>query len=275
VAKLITGLTGATGVLGRRITSNLKRGGYEVVPYVGDIRDQGRIKSFVKEVDSIIHAAAMVPVTKVEANLPEAIDVNVLATAHLAETAARQKRRFAYVSTSHVYSPDFGPLSESAPVGPSSLYGLTKLQGEQWVRALCEDHLIMRLFSYFDEHQPTEFLINSLRKKILEAEYGATIVLSGANNVRDIATAEWLAERCVRLVLSGACGTINLCTGQARTVMDIARTLASELGREDIVWQGQQDGPPNSLLGAPGISNAIIGDEPEFILRIALAQAVV
>lgn len=269
----IVGLTGATGVLGRRMAGHLAQAGWEMLPFRGDVRDRDAVETFVEQAELIVHAAAVVPVKRVEANLADAVHVNAAGTALLAAAAARLGRPFVFISTSHVYAATPGRLSEHAAVDPASLYGLTKLQGEQWVRALRGDHLILRLFSYFDEWQAEEYLVPSLRRRISEAGRGATIALAGAENIRDIASADWLADRCVRLISAGACGTINICSGQPRKIIDIAEALARETGRSDIIWHGEQDGPPNSLVGDPGLSDSIIGEAPAFDLSGALAQA--
>lgn len=265
------GLTGGRGVLGARIRDALTARGLEVLCFDGDVRDREAIADWIAPLDGVVHAAAMVPVQQVEADLGAALLTNVVGTINVAQGAARSGCRMIYISTSHVYRSSDTALAEDDPLMPASLYGLTKLQGEQWVNTLVPDALIVRVFSYFDARQQPSYLVPNLLRRISAAETGASLDIYGADCIRDIADARWLGERCAILIAGTASGSVNCCTGQGERVADIARRLAAAIGREDIRWNPVQEGRPNSLVGAPDRLIELGGRFAPFDLDAALA----
>ncbi|MEG8047510.1 sugar nucleotide-binding protein [Sphingomonas aerolata] len=130
------GLTGARGVLGRRLVEVLDARGTRVAPFDGDVRDAAALAEWATGCERIVHAAAIVPTIQVKEGTGTAIAVNVAGTANVATAAASAGVPLTYISTSHVYASSDSALPEDAPVHPVSLYGLTKWQGEQWVDQL-------------------------------------------------------------------------------------------------------------------------------------------
>jgi UDP-glucose 4-epimerase/GDP-4-dehydro-6-deoxy-D-mannose reductase len=242
------GITGARGVLGRRLCAELRQRNIDFIVFDGDIRDVDAASRFVADAGSVVHAAAIVPVGRVSADPATAISVNVAGTASIARAAA--EKPFAYVSTSHVYAPSSGDLSEDAATHPSSVYGWTKRQGEQWCEVLHPAPLILRLFSYYDVAQPETYLVPSLVRRIRETPVGGIIELAGADNVRDVADATWMAQTIALLLASGATGVVNCGTGQGRRVLDIAVALASSIGRDDVQFEGTDTREPSTRLVA-------------------------
>lgn len=265
------GLTGGRGVLGSLIAAHLRRAGHEVDLFPGDIREAAAVEAWVGGLETVVHAAAMVPVHQVEANPGEAVAVNVGGTASIAKAAAAAGCRLVYISSSHVYRSSDRPLAETDPVHPVSLYGMTKWQGEQWVERLTSGSAILRVFSFFDPRQPTSYLVPSLRARILDAPANARLDLFGSANVRDIADADWMAARIADLAALPAAGVVNVGTGRARTVRDIAEAVARALGRSDVQWNALQDGPPNMLLADTRSLAAQAERLPSFDLERAVA----
>jgi dTDP-4-dehydrorhamnose reductase len=265
------GLTGARGVLGTRIRSALSSKGHEVVPYDGDVRDFAAIDAWANGLEAAVHAAAIVPIDKVVDQLFNAISVNVAGTANVARAIARNSNcHLTYISTSHVYTSSDRPLKENETLKPVSLYGLTKLQGEQWISSLLNRTLIVRVFSFFDARQPEPYLIPSLRARIFAAYPGQSIRLAGALNVRDIADAQWLAEVCARLIETNQVGTVNCGTGVGHTVIKIAQKMTGALGRTDVGWEFDASAPANMLTANIGELIDRIGPLPAFELDDAL-----
>lgn len=242
------GLTGARGVLGRRLVDAFARRSAAVDPFGGDVRDEKALHAWAGGCTQIVHAAAVVPTVQVNSAPGTAIAVNVAGTANVAAAAAAAGIRLTYVSTSHVYASSNDALTVDAVVNPISLYGLTKWQGEQWIGRLCPDPLIVRLFSYFDSRQAPSFLIPALFRRICNAPHGATLPLFGYRSVRDIADAHWLADRLAALVMAGTGGTYNLGTGNGTTIADIAMRLSRAIGRDDLSWAPADDQPGDTLM---------------------------
>ncbi len=97
------------------------------------------------EPDVIVNAAAHTAVDKAESEPALARAINAEAPAVLAREAAARGAWLLHYSTDYVFdgSGD-APRGEDAPTGPLNVYGLTKLEGEQAIRASGCRHLILR-----------------------------------------------------------------------------------------------------------------------------------
>ncbi|MGB1703011.1 MAG: dTDP-4-dehydrorhamnose reductase, partial [Cycloclasticus sp.] len=83
-------------------------------------------------VDIIINCAAYTAVDKAESEQQLADQVNHLAVRQLANTALAQQAKLIHISTDYVFSgKHFKPYEETDAVDPQSIYGLSKLKGEQ------------------------------------------------------------------------------------------------------------------------------------------------
>ncbi|MBS0241161.1 MAG: dTDP-4-dehydrorhamnose reductase [Proteobacteria bacterium] len=95
--------------------------------------------------DIIINAAAYTAVDKAESEPAAAFALNRDGARLLAEAAARRGAAIIHVSTDYVFDgskPE--PYVETDPTGPLGVYGRSKLEGEEAVRAANPRHLILR-----------------------------------------------------------------------------------------------------------------------------------
>ena len=91
----------------------------------------------------IVNAGAYTAVDKAESDADNARLINARAVAVLAEAALR--RLAGALPTDYVFDgAGSAPFAEDAPTGPLSVYGQTKLEGEQAIRASGCRHLIFR-----------------------------------------------------------------------------------------------------------------------------------
>jgi dTDP-4-dehydrorhamnose reductase len=113
-----------------------------------DVTDRPRLKQAVESVrpDVVINCAAYTAVDRAETEPDAAYRVNVLGARNVAQAAERVGARVVYFSTDYVFDgAATQPYDEDAPTGPLSVYGRTKLLGEQATREANPDHLILRL----------------------------------------------------------------------------------------------------------------------------------
>ncbi|WP_242166945.1 MULTISPECIES: dTDP-4-dehydrorhamnose reductase [unclassified Pseudomonas] len=115
--------------------------------YCGDLNDlQGlaaTVQRFAPEV--IVNAAAYTAVDKAESEPDQALRINAEAPAVLATEARKLNALLVHYSTDYVFDgTGDAPWQESDPVGPLSVYGATKLQGEQAIQDAGCAHLILR-----------------------------------------------------------------------------------------------------------------------------------
>jgi dTDP-4-dehydrorhamnose reductase len=95
--------------------------------------------------EAIVNAAAHTAVDKAEAEPALARTLNAEAPAVLAREAAASNAWLVHYSTDYVFDGSgVHPRKEDDPTGPLSVYGRTKLEGEERVRASGCRHLILR-----------------------------------------------------------------------------------------------------------------------------------
>jgi dTDP-4-dehydrorhamnose reductase len=112
----------------------------------GDFTQLGALAQTVRKVrpDVIVNAAAHTAVDRAESEPDLARTLNALAPGVLADEAQRLGAWLVHYSTDYVFDGSGGqPWKEDDVTGPLSVYGLTKLEGEQAVMR-CQRHLIFR-----------------------------------------------------------------------------------------------------------------------------------
>ncbi|MES2878615.1 MAG: dTDP-4-dehydrorhamnose reductase [Pseudomonadota bacterium] len=112
----------------------------------GDFSNLAGLTDTVRRVapDVIVNAAAYTAVDKAEAEPELAHTVNALAPGVLAVEARKLGAWLVHYSTDYVFDGSGSqPWCEMDATGPLSIYGKTKLEGEQQV-ATCDQHLIFR-----------------------------------------------------------------------------------------------------------------------------------
>ncbi len=115
--------------------------------FCGDLFDLDGVRSTVKEVrpDVIVNAAAYTAVDQAEGDAEAAHAINTAAPAVIAEAAEAIGAWLIHYSTDYVFDGSGSrPWAEGDAAGPLSVYGKTKLEGEQRIKALCTKHLIVR-----------------------------------------------------------------------------------------------------------------------------------
>lgn len=138
-------VTGANGQLGNELRDIDRNGGY-VGRYVFiftdvaelDITDGVAVQAFMEAERPrwIVNTAAYTAVDKAESDAERAELLNAAAVRNLVSAAAAVGAGFVQVSTDYVFDgrmpEDRRPLAENDPTGPRSVYGSTKLKGEEY-----------------------------------------------------------------------------------------------------------------------------------------------
>jgi len=157
-------VTGAKGQLGNKIIQLLRKE-HELVltDYDNmDITDLEAVRRVIKAEapEYIIHAAAYTKVDKAEEEIDLCRKINSLGTRNVATVAKETDVGLIYISTDFVFDglsggPSGGsrniPYSENDATKPSSVYGLTKYEGEEFVREICDKYYIIRVAWLFGE----------------------------------------------------------------------------------------------------------------------------
>ena len=130
-------ITGAAGQLGTDLVLSAQKSGHQVIATIHadlDITHKSQVDRVVGEAkaDAIIHAAAWTAVDACESDPQRAMSVNRDGTANIVSAARKSGSRVIYISTDYVFDGTKPtPYIESDLPNPQSVYGASKLAGEQ------------------------------------------------------------------------------------------------------------------------------------------------
>ena len=113
-----------------------------------NLEDKDAIRRVVQNTtpDVIVNAAAYTAVDQAEAEPQKASRINAVAPGILAEEARRLDALLVHFSTDYVFDgTQAKPYTEDDIPNPLNVYGSTKLEGEQRIRASGARHLILRI----------------------------------------------------------------------------------------------------------------------------------
>lgn len=144
-------ITGANGQLGHEMRNILEGDSRFECIFTDvaelDICDANAVNRAVAEnrVDYIVNCAAYTQVDKAEDNVELCRKINAGAVENLARAAASCGARMIHVSTDYVFNGrGYRPYTEDMTPEPQSVYGSTKLEGEQALQSLCSQSVIIR-----------------------------------------------------------------------------------------------------------------------------------
>ncbi len=112
-----------------------------------DVTNLETVASFAdrNQPDVIINCAAMTDLAKCERGEEQAYRVNALGARNLSIAARRTNAKLIHISTDDVFDGTAKrPLTEFDKVNPLTVYGKSKLAGEDFVRELAPRHMIVR-----------------------------------------------------------------------------------------------------------------------------------
>lgn len=144
-------ITGANGQLGHEMRNVLDGDDRFEAIFTDvaelDICDAEAVNQAVADnrVDYIVNCAAYTQVDKAEDNVELCRKINATAVENLARAAAACGARMIHVSTDYVFNGrGYRPYTEDMTPDPQSVYGSTKLEGEQALMRLCPQSAIIR-----------------------------------------------------------------------------------------------------------------------------------
>ena len=153
---LITGANGQLGNEMRVLSEENKEYTYFFTDVAElDICNEQAVMDFVKanHIQVIVNCAAYTAVDKAEENIEFCTKLNADAVGYLAKAAEANQAEFIQISTDYVFDGTaHTPYRETEPTCPNSVYGSTKLAGEQNALTLCSRVMVIRtawLYSTF------------------------------------------------------------------------------------------------------------------------------
>ncbi len=259
-------VTGGAGFIGSHIAEAYLAGGWEVVilddlsrghqqnvpagarMVRADIRSkEARELAATGKFDVLNHHAAQIDV-RVSVDSPSLdADINLVGFVNLLEGAGEGGvRRVVFASSGGVVygDPEVVPTPETAPKGPISPYGVSKLSGEYYLRALGAlrgfECISMRYSNVFGPRQDPKSEAGVVSIFVSRLLAGQKLVVFGDGRqtrdyvfVKDVARANVLASSIA--VPSGAdidATAFNIATSVQRSVLDLAETVSRVMGKE-------------------------------------------
>lgn len=247
---LVTGSSGQIGsyVVDLARTRGLAVEGLDLRPsrwttHVGDICDASACARALAGKRQVIHCAAQVSVPRsIEDPVGDARN-NVLGSLQLLQAASQAGvQRFINTSSAAVYGdPVSLPLGEDSPTVPLSPYGAAKLAGEAYARVFRALHgleaVSVRPFNVFSPRQDPASPYSGVLTKFVERirQGRPPLVLGDGTQTRDFVHARDVAGWMIDLATQPAPPphTVNLGSGRATTILDLARMVLALAGVAD------------------------------------------
>lgn len=144
-------VTGVKGQLGYDVVGELLKRGHEAVGVdiqEMDITDKDQVCEIMQRVmpDAVIHCAAWTAVDKAEQFPEKVYEINALGTKYIAEQCKKIDAKMVFISTDYVFE-GVGNLPYEADDERKglSVYGKTKIQGEDFVTGILDKYFIVRI----------------------------------------------------------------------------------------------------------------------------------
>ncbi len=230
-------VTGAKGLLGRRLVPALGALGHDVLAWdidELDITDFAATAVAIHEAapEQVIHCAAMTQVDKCAEQPDLALRINGYGTQNIAAACQRCGAALAYISTNEVFDGERAePYLEYDPTHPINPYAYSKWVGEQAIRDLVPRHQIIRT-SWLFGHGGANFL-----QRILELARQGKPLQVVTNEVAAPTYAEDLVEAIARLIAAGRPGIYHLVNEGRASRYAFARHILDRSGFAEVPIQ--------------------------------------
>jgi len=267
---------GADGLLGRELVRAFGQAG-EVISATRPVCDITRLEDvlrLVEEVgpDLVANAAAFTRVDACEDEPERAYAVNALGARNVAVAAARVGAALVYFSTDYVFDGRKGsPYSEFDRPNPLSVYGRSKLAGEESVRSLCPRHYVVRT-QWLYGRTGTSFVRTILN--LAAAGQSPRVV---ADQFGSPTLAADLATAVARLTTRPGFGTYHLTNGGFCSWYSFAREIVNRAGLRSQVTpvstaEVKRPAPRPAFSVLENLCWRLEGFEPLPDYRVALAR---
>jgi UDP-glucose 4-epimerase len=215
-------VTGGAGFIGSEMVRKLLAAGHEVVCFdlaeqfarhkaqfddlrtkgtlqlsAGSILDRTSLRTAIKNVDAVVHCAAMLGVQKTELNKLGCLEANINGTDNVLNACVMNDvTKVVFASSSEVYGePSRNPIREVDETKGKTVYAVSKLAGEELVKGYHQlyphlNYTIVRFFNTYGEGQVAQFVLTKFVRQVLEGKnpvvYGDGTQVRSYGHVDDI-----------------------------------------------------------------------------------------
>ncbi len=285
-------VTGGAGFIGSNIVEELIRLGHSVrvldnfatgkrenlIPFMdkinlieGDIRDEETCHRAVKEIDYILHQAAMPSVPRSLAEPVMTSEVNIMGTIKLLTAAAKAKvRRFVYAASSSAYGDQSLPVkNELLMPRPLSPYAAAKLAGEYFCHAYSQsmglETVGLRYFNVFGPRQDPQSQYSAVIPLFITAlmEGRRPIIFGDGSQTRDFT---YVANNVRANILAATTEKsvegriINIACGTSFSLLDLLKAINQALGQNiEPIFAPVRKGDVKHSLADIDLANELLG----------------
>jgi len=274
-------VTGADGFLGKKLVSQLKTGGHNVIGL--SIEDFDICSPEIKRIgplDHVFHLAGLTFVPRSWEIPGEYYRVNTLGTENVLELCKEQDCSLTFTSTYMYGHPEYIPIDEKHPVGVISPYHHSKYLAEQ----LCEffnknfgvDITVFRPFNIYGEGQAESFLIPKIIDQLLD-DNKKEITLMSLSSKRDYVFIDDVIDALViSLDKTKGYEIFNLASGESKNVQEILDILMSVSGikKEVISEEIDRKNEITNICGSSEKAKTFLGWTPKTELTEGLSRTI-
>lgn len=214
-------IIGSSGLIGSSLIKSLKKRKninlicYDILKSKFDIRSffiKGSIdnlKTLYKKtqgikIDVVIHLAAFLGVKNTEIDKLKCLNINILGTKNVLDFCVKRKiKKIIFSSSSEVYG-EGGKnfLKEESFLKPKSVYGITKVVNEEYIKAYCVkfnlNFNICRFFNIYGPFQRNEFVIPKFINKVKKNQ--PIEIYGNGKQIRSFCYVDDAAEALIKLI---------------------------------------------------------------------------
>lgn len=261
-----------------RVLDDLSTGKRDNIPksaelVIGDVADRSLVARAVEGVDGIYHLAAIASVQRSSEEWLDCHRTNLTGSITIFDGARRARAKaplpVVYASSAAVYGDNPAvPLAETAMLQPLSAYGADKLGSELHGRVAWTVHGVpstgLRFFNVYgprqDPSSPYSGVIAIFADRF--ARDAAIDIFGDGQQTRDFIYVEDVVAHLVAAMgdLRSGASVLNVCTGRATSILELARIIAKIAAREARIRHGApRAGDIKASVGDPAAAIRALG----------------
>jgi UDP-N-acetylglucosamine/UDP-N-acetylgalactosamine 4-epimerase len=241
----------------------------------GDIRQYEDCLKATKNIDIVFHEAALGSVQRSIDNPLDSNETNITGTLNMLQASVENNvKRFIYASSSSVYGDsEILPKNEEMPVNPKSIYAVTKLAAEYYVRMFYSIYglktVSLRYFNVFGMRQSPDSIYSAVIPIFLKnIKLNKPVTVFGDGNqsrdftfIDNVIYANLLAMLSMNNTIYG--NYYNVGCGEKISLNEILSFLAKQVSKNiDIIYRERRKGDVKKSLASLEKIKKDMGYEP-------------